>query len=76
MNDTNITSTTNNKFTIYWLDGKREVVTGETIEDAFTKAGYGAGAARAIDFYANGEDTNYERIGKEWVRTTPVFNPN
>ena len=28
-----------------------ETVTGSSIEDAFGKAGYGGGAARAIDFY-------------------------
>ena len=76
MNITNDIDNVKNKFTIYWKNGKREVITGETIEDAFSKAGYGGGAVHAIDFYMDGEDTNYERIGKEWVRTTPVFNPN
>ena len=47
------------KFTLYWLDGKRKVVTGETIEQAFTKAGYGAGAMPALDFYMDGDNHNY-----------------
>lgn len=47
-------------YKLHWLDGKKEIVSGETIADAFTKAGYGAGAIRALDWYepieANNED--------------------
>ena len=35
-------------YTIYWLDGKFEKVSGSSISDAFTKAGLGAGAIRAV----------------------------
>ena len=38
-------------FKIYWLDGREEIIEGETSASAFTKAGYGAGAVRAIDYY-------------------------
>jgi hypothetical protein len=31
-------------YILHWLGGKTEEVKGETIADAFTKAGYGAGA--------------------------------
>jgi len=47
------------KYTHYWLDGKREVVTGMDAADAMTKAGYGNGALRALDFWANGDCTDY-----------------
>lgn len=47
------------KFTLYWLDGKREVVEGNSISEAMTLAGYGGGAVRALDFYADGNDHNY-----------------
>lgn len=46
-------------FTVYWLDGKRQLITGDSIADAFTKAGYGNGALAAVDFYANGDDKEY-----------------
>lgn len=40
------------EFTIFWLNGTTEKVTGETIESAFAAAGYGAGATSAIDFFS------------------------
>lgn len=39
-------------YILHWLGGKTEEVKGETIADAFTKAGYGAGALRALDYYS------------------------
>ena len=51
------------RFKLYWLDGKTEVVSGRNIDDAFNKAGYGAGALRALDYYEplamGGEDDEY-----------------
>jgi len=38
-------------FVLFWLDGKMELVHGETIKRAFQNAGYGAGALAALDFY-------------------------
>ena len=38
-------------FKLYWLDGEIEEVRGNTIADAFTRAGYGAGAIGALDYY-------------------------
>lgn len=57
-------------FTIYWLDGRRIVISGQTIEDAFTKAGYGLGAVRAVDWYDYGitNTHTYDKINKKWVR--------
>lgn len=48
------------KFRLYWRDGKTEVVEGRDIADAVTKAGYGAGAMGALDFYDKGEELNYK----------------
>lgn len=39
------------KFMLYWLDGKSEEVQGESISDAFRRAGYGGGAIQALDWY-------------------------
>lgn len=67
-----------NKFTIYWLDGKRSVLEGDTIAKAFSGAGYSAGAVRAVDWYDNGEtDTHtWNKETKQWETKTPVFEPS
>lgn len=59
------------QYTLYWRTGQREVVSGRTPEEAMTLAGYGGGAVRALDFYANGENTEYRWDGqtREWVPT-------
>ena len=38
-------------FKLHWLDGKIETIKGLNISDAMTKAGYGNGAIRALDYY-------------------------
>jgi hypothetical protein len=40
-----------NTYILHWLDGKTETVKGSDIADAFSRAGYGAGAIRALDWY-------------------------
>jgi hypothetical protein len=40
------------KFLLYWRgSGDVELVEGSTIAEAFSNAGYGAGALRALDYY-------------------------
>lgn len=40
------------KFKLYWMSaGKTEIVEGTDIADAFTHAGYSAGAIHALDWY-------------------------
>ena len=39
------------RFRLHWRGGNKEIITGIDIADAFTKAGYGAGAAEALDWY-------------------------
>lgn len=53
------------QFTLFWTFNKSEVVEGSSIENAFSRAGYGAGAVRALDFFAEGD-----------VRHKYVWNPN
>ena len=38
-------------FKLHWLDGNTELASGETIADAFSKAGYGASAIKVLDWY-------------------------
>lgn len=59
-----------NYFTLYWLNGDRKVVKGETIEQAFTIAGYGNGAIRAMDWYDNGITNSHYFFGGQWVKKT------
>lgn len=55
-------------WTLYWIGGKREEIHGKTIDQAFTAAGYGAGALKAVDFYMNGSDKDYvyNKEIKDW----------
>lgn len=39
------------KFKLHWIDGKVDVVEGTDIADAFSKAGFGAGALKALDWF-------------------------
>lgn len=56
----------NKLFTLYWLDGKREIVVGQTLADACNKEGYGAGAMGALDFFTEGPNDGYSWIAKKW----------
>lgn len=58
------------QYTLYWLDGKRQVVKGPTIAAAVTSAGYGQGAMAAMDFYEHGDNHEYEYLNKRWERKT------
>lgn len=71
-----IVDTAEKEFTLYWLHGEKQVVKGTSIEDAFTRAGYGAGAIRAIDFYSNGNNTDYEYVNGNWKLINPIININ
>ena len=57
-----------NTYTFYWKGGTREVLKGDTPEDAAAKAGYNQGNIPALDFYVDGLDNNYTFNGK-WIRT-------
>lgn len=38
-------------YRLFWLDGTTQDIQGESIADAFMRAGYGNGALRALDYY-------------------------
>jgi hypothetical protein len=65
----------NKTFTLYWLDGKREFVTGPDIAQACTNAGYGNGAMTALDFYTEGANNeyNWNPTIKDWFKKGPVM---
>jgi hypothetical protein len=61
-------------WTIFWRTGQRTVVTGMTVADALTRAGYGAGAVPAIDFHTPGDcpDYTWDATKRDWVRVVPT----
>jgi|LNFM01.1.fsa_nt_gb hypothetical protein len=54
-------------FTLFWLNGQREVVHGFDAANALTNAGYSSGALRALDFYKDGDSGAY--VWHEETRT-------
>lgn len=56
------------QFTLYWKTGTRQVVEGENILQAMVHAGYSSGAVRALDFYAEGDNGEYQWDGKMWSK--------
>lgn len=56
------------KFTFYWKTGHREVYSGTNVADAFRRAGYGGGALGAVDFYKDGECSDYvwNKVDRSW----------
>ncbi len=39
------------RFILHWLHGKPETIEGYDIADAVSRAGYGGGAMRALDYW-------------------------
>lgn len=57
-------------FTFYWKDGSKNILEGNSPEDALNRDGFGGGAIRALDFHVKGTDFNYlwDREKKTWKR--------
>lgn len=56
-------------FTLFWLTGKSETVTGIDCADAMNKAGFGAGSLRALDFYGAGDirhEYTWNKEKRQW----------
>lgn len=45
-------------YTLFWLTGETQLVTGNSPAEAMNNAGIGNGALRALDFYSEGDKTN------------------
>ena len=56
-------------FQLYWKTGDHEEISGDTIADAFSLAGYSGGALSALDFYDDNPVKNYDwnTNTKTWV---------
>lgn len=68
--DTLVEQTKEKGFVVYWRDGRFTQITGPTIEQAFTNAGYGAGALRALDFYEPASEATYvwDATERSWFK--------
>lgn len=59
-------------FTVFWLTGRKEIIHGRDMADAFNK-NYSAGALQAIDFYTpTSEDDNsweWDKKNHTWIKT-------
>jgi len=57
-------------FKLHWNPNNTEIIHGTSIADAFTKAGYGAGALRALDFHSEtipqSEIEDYKKEYPDW----------
>lgn len=51
------------KFKLHWIGGKTEIVEGYDIADAFTHAGYSAGAIQALDYFEPIDDGGNKENG-------------
>lgn len=68
------------QFILYFIAGGTQIIEGDTIEQAFAKAGYGAGAIRSVDWYdtwdaSAGPTHTWNTKTKQWVRNTPIIIP-
>lgn len=55
------------KFTLFWLDGKKETIEGETFKEALGSAGLQKGSLTALDFYCEGNSDNYIWEKGKWI---------
>ena len=58
------------RFTFFWLDGTREVVEGANSSNALAHSSYGIGALKSLDFWADGDNDNYDWNAnkKKWIK--------
>lgn len=46
------------EYTLFWLHGEKQIVKGNSPSEAMNNAGIGAGALRALDFFAEGKSAD------------------
>lgn len=60
------------EYTLFWLTGETQIVTGSSPSEAMNNAGIGQGALRALDFYSEGDKrANYtwDKDKRSWIKT-------
>lgn len=62
----------NKYFTIYWVNGQRSIIKGNTIEEAFKAVRAGADSVSNVSWYDNGVTETHFWNQKEWVKYEPI----
>lgn len=57
-----------NKYKLYWLDGKIEIIEGYDAVDAFNRAGIGRGALPALDYYEKIDEEETKGVNHENIQ--------
>jgi len=62
------------RYTFFWIGGRRTMCEGHGPADALTRAGYGNGALKALDFYMPGDIKDYvwDKETQNWNVITPA----
>ena len=60
------------KFDLHWLTGEIQRVEGRDIADAFSRAGLGAGALPALDYYSNVKESPNKACSGRVASVRPV----
>jgi len=68
-NQTNIAM--KNNYTLYWKDGKSEVISGKNIREAFKDAGYTTEAKLALEIFTDGNTPTHQWNGEVWEPIKP-----
>lgn len=57
------------KYTFYWNDGRREILNGQNVFDALTKAGYTGCSLKNLAFYFPDENNDFywDEENKKWI---------
>lgn len=56
-----------NNFTIYWRDGRRELIKGINLDVALANSGYTSKSLGVFDFCVDGDCNHYVFKNLEWV---------
>lgn len=62
-------------YTLFWKDGKAEIVTGTSVANAMTQAGYSNGAVPALDFWSVGDkrdEYTWNSMTHDWNSVKPL----
>jgi hypothetical protein len=57
-----------NDFTIYWRDGRRELIKGVNLDVALANSGYTTKSLGIFDFCVDGDCGDYMFKNLEWVK--------
>ena len=64
-----------NEYTLFWADGKREVIKGESLSKAMNEAGYATGTLQKLSLWTHGDYNGcIWDVDKGWQQQKDVTN--